>query len=119
MADKLFVEDVRFWAQHGLSKAEHAVGAWFAVDAELAIDLAAAAISDDLASTVDYGAIIHRIVEIGTKNRVNLIERLAGMIAEALLREYPIHEVRVRVRKLSPPLEGLVGTPGVELVRTR
>jgi dihydroneopterin aldolase len=119
VVDRLFVEDVRFWAQHGLTKAEHAVGAWFAVDAELAIDLAPAVLSDDVASTVDYGAVIHRIVEIGTKNRVNLIERLAGMIADALLRDYPAREVRVRVRKLSPPLDGLVGTPGVELVRKR
>jgi hypothetical protein len=27
--------------------------------------------------------------------------------------------VRVRVRKLTPPLEGRVGTPGVELTRRR
>jgi dihydroneopterin aldolase len=38
--------------------------------------------------------------------------------AEALLREFPAHDVRVRVRKLTPPL-GFIGTPGVELVRTR
>jgi dihydroneopterin aldolase len=119
VTDKLFVEDVKFWAQHGLTRAEHAVGAWFAVDAELAIDLAAAVVSDDVGATIDYGALIQRIVEIGTKTRVNLVERLAGMIADALLREYPADEVRVRVRKLSPPLEGLVGTPGVELVRRR
>jgi dihydroneopterin aldolase len=50
---------------------------------------------------------------------VNLIERLAGLIAQALLREFPVHQVRVRVRKLTPPLQGLVGTPSVELVRTR
>jgi hypothetical protein len=25
----------------------------------------------------------------------------------------------VRVRKLTPPMEGLVGTPGVEIVRRR
>jgi dihydroneopterin aldolase len=119
VGDALFVDDVRFWAQHGLTRAEQAVGAWFAVDARLALDLAAAAVSDELAATVDYSDVVHRIVEIGTKNRVNLLERLAGMIAEALLREYPAHEVRVRVRKLSAPLEGLVGTPGVELVRRR
>jgi hypothetical protein len=41
------------------------------------------------------------------------------MIAQALLREFPTQEVRVRVRKLTPPLEGLVGTPSVELVRQR
>ena len=56
---------------------------------------------------------------LGTTSRVNLIERLAGLLAEALLREFPAREVRVRVRKLTPPLEGLVGTPAVELVRGR
>jgi len=58
-------------------------------------------------------------VEIGTQGRVNLIERLAGLIAQALLREFPAQQVRVRVRKLTPPMQGLVGTPAVELVRTR
>src|SRR5207245_2347439 len=78
-----------------------------------------AALSDDLGAAVDYGAVARRIVEIGTGQRVNLIERLAGLMVDALLREFPAHEVRVRVRKLTPPLHGLVGTPAVELVRRR
>jgi dihydroneopterin aldolase len=119
MADKLCLEDVRFYGHHGVSSAEQTVGVWFSVDAELAIDLAAAAVSDDLGATVDYGAVARRIVEIGTQGRVNLIERLAGLIAQTLLREFPAHQVRIRVRKLTPPLQGLVGTPSVELVRKR
>jgi len=118
-ADRLLLEDVRFYGHHGVSKAEQTVGVWFSVDVELAVDLAPAAVSDDLAAAVDYGEVARRIVEIGTKGRVNLIERLAGLIAQALLREFPVHQVRVRVRKLTPPLQGLVGTPSVELVRTR
>ncbi len=110
---------MRFYGQHGLTKAEQAVGAWFSVDTEMTLDLASAAVSDELSATVDYGRVVHRIVEIGTHNRVNLLERLAGLIAEALLREFPISQVRVKVRKLTPPLEGLVGTPGVELTRRR
>lgn len=117
--DRLLLEDVRFYGHHGVSKAEQTVGVWFSVDAELAVDLAPAAVSDDLAAAVDYGEVARRIVEIGTEGRVNLIERLAGLIAQALLREFPTHEVRVRVRKLTPPLRGLVGTPAVELVRKR
>jgi dihydroneopterin aldolase len=117
--DKLFLDDVRFFGQHGVTAAERTVGAWFSVDAELGLDLASAAVSDDLKATVDYGAIARRIVEIGTGQRVNLLERLAGMIVETLLREFPAREARVRVRKLTPPLEGLVGTPGVELRRVR
>ncbi|PYN01422.1 MAG: dihydroneopterin aldolase [Candidatus Rokuibacteriota bacterium] len=119
MADKLLLEDVRFYGQHGLTRAEQVVGAWFSVDVELAVDLSSAMVSDQVAATVDYGLVARRIVEIGTKNRVNLIERLAGLIVEAMLREFPAQQVRVRVRKLTPPLEGLVGTPAVELVRGR
>lgn len=118
-ADRLLLEDVRFFGHHGASRAEQTVGVWFSVDAELAVDLAPAALSDDLAAAVDYGAVARRIVEIGTEGRVNLIERLAGLIAQALLREFPADQVRVRVRKLTPPLEGLVGTPAVELTRRR
>ena len=119
MADKLLLEDVRFYGQHGLTRAEQVVGAWFSVDVELAVDLTSAMVSDQVSATVDYGLVARRIVEIGTKNRVNLIERLAGMIVEAMLREFPTQQVRVRVRKLTPPLEGLVGTPAVEIVRGR
>ena len=118
MADKLLLEDVRFYGQHGLTRAEQVVGAWFSVDVELAVDLTSAMVSDQVSATVDYGLVARRIVEIGTKNRVNLIERLAGMIVEAMLREFPAQQVRVKVRKLTPPM-GLVGTPAVELVRGR
>ena len=117
--DKLLLEDVRFYGHHGVSKAEQTVGVWFSVDAELLVDLEPAAVSDDLAAAIDYGIVARRIVEIGTQGRVNLIERLAGLIAQALLREFPTRQVRVRVRKLTPLMQGLVGTPAVELVRTR
>ena len=119
MTDKVFLEDVRFWAQHGLTKEEQSVGAWFSVDAELAIDLRPAAVSDDVGATVDYGSVMRRIVEIGTTERVNLLERLAGLLSEAILREFGASQVRLRVRKLTPPLGGLVGVPGVEITRTR
>jgi dihydroneopterin aldolase len=117
--DRLHLEDVRFYGHHGVSKAEQTVGVWFSVDAELAVDLTPAATSDELGSTIDYGLVARRIVEVGTQGRVNLIERLAGQIAQTLLREFPAQQVRVRVRKLTPPLEGLVGTPSVELTRRR
>ncbi|HLF50595.1 MAG TPA: dihydroneopterin aldolase [Methylomirabilota bacterium] len=113
------LEDVRFYGHHGVTKAQQTVGAWFSVDAELSLDLGPAAASDDLRTTVDYGLVAARIVEVCTKERVNLLERLAGRLAQMLLAEFPCEEVRVRVRKLTPPMEGLQGIPGVELVRRR
>ncbi len=117
--DRILLDDVRFYGPHGVTKAEQAVGAWFSVDAELVLDLAPAALSDDLRASVDYGGVARRIVEIGTGPRVNLIERLAARIAEALLKEFGVDEVRVRVRKLTPAMDGVMGTPGVELTRRR
>jgi dihydroneopterin aldolase len=102
-----------------VTAAQQAVGAWFAVDVEFSLDLGPAAASDDLRATVDYGRVAARIVEIGTAERVNLLERLAGRIAQMALSEFPCREVRVRVRKLTPPMEGLTGIPGVQLIRRR
>ena len=34
-SDKIFLEDVRFYGHHGVTKAQQTVGAWFSVDAEL------------------------------------------------------------------------------------
>jgi dihydroneopterin aldolase len=95
------------------------VGAWFSVDAELSVDVGPAAASDDVRATVDYGVVAARIVEMCTKQRVNLLERLAVGLAAMLLAEFPCSEVRVRVRKLTPPMEGLHATPGVEVTRRR
>ena len=118
-SDKILIEDVRFYGHHGVTPAQQEVGAWFSADVELAVDLTAAAVSDELSSTIDYGVVTRRIVEVGTADRVNLIERIAGRLASMLLGEFPCREVRVRVRKLTPPMEGLPGIPGVELVRRR
>lgn len=118
-SDTIFLENVRFFGHHGVTKGEQTVGAWFTVDVALSLDLAPASLSDDLGATVDYGRVARRIVEIGTKERVNLLERLAGLLADALLREFPARQVRLRVRKLTPPMEGLHGIPGVEITRRR
>lgn len=118
-SDTIFLENVSFFGHHGTTKAQQTVGAWFSVDVALTLDLTPASLSDDLGATVDYGLIAQRIVEIGTKERVNLLERLAGLLADALLREFPAREVRLRVRKLTPPMEGLHGIPGVEITRRR
>jgi len=89
------------------------------VDVELAVDLGPPAASDDLRTAVDYGQVAARIVQVGTAERVNLLERLASRIAQAVLGEFPCREVSVRVKKLTPPLDGIQGIPGVRLTRRR
>ena len=118
-SDILFVEDIRFYGHHGVTPAQQDVGAWFSVDVELALDLTPAALSDDVGATVDYGQVVRRVVAVATERRVQLVERLAGLLSEALLREFPVHEVTVRVRKLTAPLDGIAAVPGVQMKRSR
>jgi dihydroneopterin aldolase len=118
-SDILLIEDIRFYGHHGVSEAEQEVGAWFSVDVELALDLTPAALSDDVEATVDYGSVVRRVVALATEQRVRLIERLAGLLSEAMLREFPAREVTVRVRKLTPPLDGIAAVPGVQMKRSR
>ncbi|HEY7141033.1 MAG TPA: dihydroneopterin aldolase [Methylomirabilota bacterium] len=118
-SDILFVEDIRFYGHHGVTPAQQEVGAWFSVDVELALDLTPAALSDDLDAGVDYGQVAERVVALGTGERVHLIERLAGLLCEALLREYPARDVTVTVRKVTAPLDGIAAVPGVRMTRSR
>jgi len=118
-SDILLVEDIRFYGHHGVTAAEQEVGAWFSVDVEFTLDLTPAALSDDVAATVDYGLVVRRVVAVSTEQRVHLLERLAGLLTEALLREFPAREVTVRVRKLTAPLDGIAARPGVQMKRAR
>ena len=118
-SDILLVEDIRVYGHHGVTAAEQEVGAWFSVDVELALDLTPAALSDDVEATVDYGLVVRQVVAIATEQRVRLLERLAGLLTEALLREFPAREVTVRVWKLTAPIDGIAARPGVQMKRAR
>ena len=118
-SDILLIEDIRVYGHHGVTPAEQEVGAWFSVDVELALDLTPAALSDDLEAAVDYSLVARRVVAVVTEQRVRLIERLAGLLSEALLREFPAREVTVRVRKLTAPIDGIAAVPGVQMTRNR
>jgi len=118
-SDILLIEDIRVYGHHGVTLAEQEVGAWFSVDVELTLDLTPAALSDDLEAAVDYSLVARRGVAVATEQRVRLIERLAGLLSEALLREFPAREVTVRVRKLTAPIDGIAAVPGVQMTRNR
>jgi 7,8-dihydroneopterin aldolase/epimerase/oxygenase len=120
MADSIMLEGIQFYAYHGVPAEEQAVGHRFEVDVEVECDLAPAGRSDDVADTIDYGHLTRRVVEIARERPCHLIEALAATLAERLLAENPrADRVRLRVRKLLPPVDAVVAAAGVEIVRQR
>lgn len=102
--DRIELRGLRIRGHHGVFEHERIDGQEFVVDAVLAVDVAAAARSDDLADTVDYGALAHRIAAIVEGEPVNLIETLASRIADTCLADSRVASVEVRVHKPHAPI---------------
>lgn len=101
---RIELRGLRIRGHHGVFDHERVDGQDFVVDIVLEIDTAAAERSDDLADTVDYGALAAKVAAIVGGEPVNLIETLAARIAEACLDDPRVGAVEVRVHKPSAPI---------------
>lgn len=105
--------------RHGVLPAERESGQPFLVDVDLGLDTRAAAGSDDLADTVDYGALAGRVVALVEGEPVNLIETLAERIAGICLAEPVVEQVQVTVHKPAAPVPVAFEDVSVTILRRR
>lgn len=91
----------------------------FEVDLAVETDLSASGRSDELADTVDYGALCAAVESVVVDERFVLMERMAARIAETVLVDRRISAVTVVVRKLRPPVPQQMETSGVRIRRTQ
>ncbi|HEY3281199.1 MAG TPA: dihydroneopterin aldolase [Armatimonadota bacterium] len=117
--DRITLKSIAFRGHHGVSAEEQQVGGAYEVDVELEADLSRACASDAVADTVDYSQVFAVVLEIGMGRRFHLLEALAHTLADALLGRFPVECVRIEVRKLRPPLEGVVAYSAVRVTRSR
>ena len=104
MSDTVRLVGLRGRGRHGWFAHERDDGQDFVVDVELEIDTRAAAASDDLADTVDYGALGAGVVSVVEGDPVRLIETLAQRIADVCLADGRVEAVLVTVHKPQAPL---------------
>ena len=117
--DKIILKGIQFHGYHGVAEAERQLGQKYEIDLELTTDLSAAGKTDDLTHTINYAEVVQLVIEIGTQGSFQLFEALAETIAAAILARFQIEEVRVAVKKLSPPIEPTLTYAGVEIYRKR
>ncbi len=115
--DKVRLKNVAFHAYHGCLEEEAEKGRRIEVDVELTGSLRAAGRSDDLSDTCDFQAIYRIVAEAVKAKRYNLLETLGEEICRRLLTAFPGVEVRLVLRKPSPPIEGEIECAEIELVR--
>jgi len=104
MADRIELRGLTVRGNHGVFEHERRDGQDFIIDITVWIDLAAAAASDDLADTLDYGVLAQRAADIVAGPPRQLIEAVAGEIADDVMRDERAHAVEVVVHKPSAPI---------------
>ena len=102
--DEIALTGLRVRGFHGVLPAEREEGQDFLVDAVLSVDTRAAAASDDLRDTVDYGALAARLADVVAGEPVDLIETLAARLADVCLADERVIAVRLTVHKPSAPV---------------
>jgi dihydroneopterin aldolase len=118
--DRITLRSMRFEGHVGATDEERSHPQALEVDLVVEADLAAAAASDALVDTVDYGPLARLVEETVSAGAFKLLEALAGALATAALGASPrIAAVTVRVRKLAVPLEVWMDHAEVELRRER
>lgn len=115
--DRIGLHGLRGHGRHGVLDAERQDGQEFLVDVVLCLDTRAAAVSDELRDTVDYGALARSVMDIVEGPPAALIETLAQRIADLVLTDPRISEVEVTVHKPYAPVAVPFGDVTVRIVR--
>ncbi len=117
MKDRVRLAGIEVFAYHGVFPEEKDQGQLFVIDVEIEIDLQPASVSDELEDTLDYGLLASEIHDLVARERWNLIERVAGRVADLVLEKPLAAAVTVTVHKPHAPVDVTTGDISVTLHR--
>ena len=116
--DRIVLRGLRAVGRHGVLESERLLGQPFALDVALHLDVRAAAATDDLTRTVNYGTPGQELVAVLAGEPFALLEKLAETVAAHCLAASPlVAAVDVVVHKPQAPIP--VPFDDVELVVRR
>ena len=116
--DKLYLENVEIFANHGVFQEEKKLGQKFIISVELTLDTREAAITCDLSKSVHYGELCHKIEEEFKKESYDLIETAVEKVAEYILFNYDmVKKAKVKLKKPWAPIGRHLDYAAVEIER--
>ena len=104
MADRITLTGLTVFGHHGVYEHEKRDGQQFVVDLTIWLDLTRAVATDDLIETVHYGELAELAAGIIAGPPRDLIEAVAGEIADTVMAGYPVYAAEVTVHKPSAPI---------------
>ena len=106
---------LRLFGRHGVHAHERVNGQDFVFDIEL--DVGERGSSDRIEDAVDYGAVARAVRDVSDAHAYDLLEALAGAVADDLHARFAPQRVLVRVSKPAVQPGGLEGTASVTVSR--
>lgn len=120
LGDRIELRGLRVLGLCGVLSEEQVRAQPLEIDLDVGFDQVQSAKDDDLAHTVDYGALCDAVSEAVTSKPSALLEHLAHRLAEVVLDvDKRVDWVTVAVRKLRPPVPHDLDTAGVRITRKR
>ncbi|GAA4611818.1 dihydroneopterin aldolase [Saccharopolyspora hordei] len=119
MADRITLTGLKVRGHHGVFDHEKRDGQDFLVDITVWIDLGEAATSDDLAKTLHYGELAERAAAIVAGPPKDLIEAVAGEIADDVMTDERVHAAEVTIHKPNAPIPLEFADVAVTIRRSR
>lgn len=119
MTDELTISGIECRGHHGVFDFERRDGQVFVVDLTLGLDTTAAAASDDLRDTVDYGSLVDEVVQAVETHPVDLIEKLADRVARVALADDRVEWARVTVHKPDAPIDATFRDVALTITRNK
>lgn len=117
--DELSVTGIECFAHHGVFDFERREGQVFLVDLVLGFDTRAAAASDDLADTVNYGSLALDVKAAVERDPVDLVETVVQRIADVCLADRRVEWARVTLHKPDAPIDATYSDVALTITRTR
>ena len=109
------LDDLHFFAYHGVAPQETVVGNEYALSLRLKTDITRAMATDDVADTLNYAEIYQAIkeeMEIPSK----LLEHVGGRIVRRLFHDFPVLEyIDLKLSMRNPPMGADIASAGVEI----
>lgn len=116
--DKIKIQNLEIFANHGVFLEETKLGQKFLVSAVLYTDTKAAGMTDDLTKSIHYGEVSHFITDFMKKNTYQLIESAAEQLAQAMLLTIPnLKKVLLEIKKPWAPIGLPLESVSVEIER--
>lgn len=97
--DRIFLHGLTAECMIGFIDWERRVRQTVVVDLEMPVDCARAALTDEVADTLDYKRVAKRALEFIGASEFKLVETLAHRLALVILEEFALEWVRVSLNK--------------------